>query len=178
MELHDLPKPQDLMNIDLEKTPETPWMDTPVDFRDGTYSYPAAGKNLKRLGLANPREWSPTDQDWKLPDNWQEIIMKGFKERLDKYRSFRLFMDICVRCGACMDKCHFFLGSGDPKNMPVLRAELIRSVYRNDFTVLGRMLGRFAGARETHRRRAQRVVLLLLPVYRVQALFSLLSIRD
>ena len=36
----------------------------------------------------------------------------------------------CVRCGACADKCHFFLGSGDPKNMPVLRAELLRSVYR------------------------------------------------
>ena len=39
-------------------------------------------------------------------------------------------MDICVRCGACADKCHFYLGSGDPKNMPVLRAELLRSVYR------------------------------------------------
>jgi Fe-S oxidoreductase len=57
-------------------------------------------------------------------------------------------MDICVRCGACSDKCHFFIGSGDPKNMPVLRAELIRSVYRNDFTLVGKMLGRFAGARE------------------------------
>ena len=102
-------------------------------------SYPAAGKNLKYLDIPNPREWSPTDEDWKLPDNWQEIILTGFKERLEKYRSFRLFMDICVRCGACADKCHFFLGSGDPKNMPVLRAELIRSVYRNDFTTAGKL---------------------------------------
>jgi epoxyqueuosine reductase QueG len=30
------------------------------------------------------------------------------------------------RCGACADKCHFYIGSGDPKNMPVLRAELLR----------------------------------------------------
>jgi Fe-S oxidoreductase len=74
--------------------------------------------------------------------------MQGMKERLEKYRSFRLFMDICVRCGACADKCHFFIGSGDPKNMPVLRAELIRSVYRNDFTLVGKMLGRFGGGRE------------------------------
>ncbi len=148
MDLHDLPKPQDLMNINLNKPPETGWMDNPAVFRDGTYSYPAAGKNLKRLGMPNPREWAPTDQDWKLPDNWQEIILKGMKERLEKYRSFRLFMDICVRCGACADKCHFFIGSGDPKNMPVLRAELIRSVYRNDFTLLGKMLGRFGGGRE------------------------------
>jgi Fe-S oxidoreductase len=56
-------------------------------------------------------------------------------------------MDICVRCGACADKCHFFIGTGDPKNMPVLRAELLRSVYRNDFTLMGKLLGRFAGAR-------------------------------
>ncbi|MBV6504583.1 MAG: hypothetical protein ILNGONEN_00131 [Syntrophorhabdaceae bacterium] len=67
---------------------------------------------------------------------------------LRKHRSFRLFLDICVRCGACADKCHFFLGSGDPKNMPVLRAELLRSVYRRYFTLSGRLFGRFAGARD------------------------------
>ncbi|MHB8204111.1 MAG: 4Fe-4S dicluster domain-containing protein, partial [Desulfomonilaceae bacterium] len=148
MDLHDLPKPQDLMDIDLNKPPETGWMNNPAVFKDGTYSYPAAGKNLKILGMPNPRQWAPTDEDWKLPENWQEIILKGMKERLEKYRSFRLFMDICVRCGACADKCHFFIGSGDPKNMPVLRAELIRSVYRKDFTLLGKMLGRFGGGRE------------------------------
>jgi Fe-S oxidoreductase len=70
------------------------------------------------------------------------------KELLSKYRSFKLFMDICVRCGACADKCHFFLGSGDPKNMPVLRAELLRSIYRGEFTVAGRLLGRLAGGRK------------------------------
>ena len=57
--------------------------------------------------------------------------------------------------GACDDKCHFFIGSGDPKNMPVLRAELLRSVYRNDFTTAGKILGslgknfkKIIGARE------------------------------
>ena len=103
MSVDKLLKPQDLMKIDLQKTPETGWLDTPTVFRDGTYSYPAAPKNLKYLGLANPREWSPADQDWKLPENWKEILYNGFKERLSKYRSFRLFMDICVRCGACAD---------------------------------------------------------------------------
>ena len=88
------------------------------------------------------------DEDWQLPENWKEIILKGMKERLEKYRTFKIFMDICVRCGACADKCHFFIGTGDPKNMPVLRAELIRSVYRNDFTTAGKLLGRIGGARE------------------------------
>jgi Fe-S oxidoreductase len=57
-------------------------------------------------------------------------------------------MDICVRCGACADKCHFFVGSGDPKNMPVLRAELLRSVYRRYFTTAGRLCPTLAGARD------------------------------
>jgi Fe-S oxidoreductase len=148
MSLDKLPKPDALITPDELTTPETAWMDTPVNFRDGTYSYPGAAKNLRYLEMANPREWSPTAEDWKLPENWQEIIIKGFKERLEKYRSFRLFLDTCVRCGACADKCQFFIGSGDPKNMPVLRAELLRSVYRNDFTTLGKLLGRVAGARE------------------------------
>ena len=98
------------------------------------------------------------------------------KERLGKFRSFRLFMDICVRCGACADKCHFYLGSADPKNMPVMRAELMRSVYRRYFTLTGRFFGALAGGRETDRRRHQGVVLLLLPVHGVPPLFGLLPV--
>jgi Fe-S oxidoreductase len=130
--------------------PRRDWMDPAVDFeaRKGTWSYPGAAKNLRYLGFPNPREWSPADDDWKLPENWQQIIHDGLAERLSKYRSLRLFLDVCVRCGACADKCHFYLGSGDPKNMPVLRAELLRSVYRNDFTTAGKILGRVAGARK------------------------------
>ncbi len=139
--------PENLLAVDY-RPPETGWMDTPVDFRPGTWIYPGKAKHLEYLGLANPRPWSPTDEDWKLPENWKEIILAGIKERLEKYRSFKIFMDICVRCGACADKCHFYIGGGDPKNMPVLRAELLRSVYRNDFTTAGKILGRFAGGRE------------------------------
>ncbi|GAB6906925.1 Hdr-like menaquinol oxidoreductase iron-sulfur subunit [Desulfosarcina cetonica] len=123
------------------------WMDTPVDIRKGMYCYAANPKSVETLGLPNARAWNPLDDDWKLPENWQQIIFEGFRERLEKFRSFKVFMDICVRCGACADKCHFFIGTGDPKNMPVLRAELLRSVYRNDFTKMGKILGRLGGAR-------------------------------
>ena len=80
--------------------------------------------------------------------NWKQIILEGMRERLDKFRSLKIFMDICVRCGACADKCHFYIGSGDPKNMPVLRAELLRSVYRKDFSLAGKLMGKMVGARE------------------------------
>ena len=128
-------------------SPAKEWMDTPAEFRPGNWAYSAKKPAVEALKMPNARDWSPDDEDWKLPENWKEIISEGFKERLDKFRSFKVFMDICVRCGACADKCHFFLGSGDPKNMPVLRAELLRSVYRNDFTLAGKLLKKFAGAR-------------------------------
>jgi Fe-S oxidoreductase len=141
-----IPKPDQLLNISY-KPPVTKWMETTVDFRPGTWCYGSKPDSMNALGLPNPRKWSPEDEDWKLPENWQEIIMEGLRERLSKYRSLQLFMDICVRCGACGDKCHFYLGTGDPKNMPVLRAELLRSVYRKDFTAAGKILGKLAGAR-------------------------------
>lgn len=96
-------------------------MDTPAEFKPGTYCYGARGRNLEIVDFPNARDWSPNDEDWKLPENWKEIIIEGMAERMSKYRSFKLFMDVCVRCGACADKCHFYMGTGDPKNMPVLK---------------------------------------------------------
>jgi Fe-S oxidoreductase len=142
-----LPKPEELSKIDFNP-PKTGWMETPVVFKEGMFCHGSKPKSIETIGFPNPREWRPADADWKLPENWKEIILEGIADRLKKYRSFQLFMDICVRCGACADKCHFFIGTGDPKNMPVLRAELIRSVYRKEFTAAGKILGRMAGARD------------------------------
>ena len=142
-----LPKPEELSKIDYTP-PKTGWMDTPVEFKEGMFCHGSKPKSLEIVGFPNPRDWRPADADWKLPENWKQILLEGIAERLEKYRSFRLFMDICVRCGACADKCHFFIGTGDPKNMPVLRAELIRSVYRKEFTLAGKIFGKMAGARE------------------------------
>jgi Fe-S oxidoreductase len=140
---------EQLLQIDYAP-PKRDWTDPGVDFeaRRGTWSYPGKAKALQYMGFPNPREWSPTDADWQLPEGWEKIIHDGFKERLEKYRSLKVFMDICVRCGACADKCHFYIGSGDPKNMPVLRAELLRSIYRQDFTAAGRILGTLGGSRK------------------------------
>lgn len=139
--------PEPLLQIE-QKPAQKDWRNPQVEFRKGVFCYSAAAKNLKALGLPNPREWQPFDADWKLPPDWKQILLDGMKERLAKYRTFRLFMDICVRCGACADKCHFYLGSGDPKNMPVLRAELMRSIYRRYFTATGQLFGALAGTRE------------------------------
>ena len=134
--------------------PTKGWMDVPAVFKPGNYAYPAKKEIIeyldsqKGVSFPNAREWSPEDEDWKLPENWKEIILQGIADRLDRFRSLKIFMDCCVRCGACADKCHFFLGTGDPKNMPVLRAELLRSVYRQNFTRAGKILGKMVGGRE------------------------------
>jgi Fe-S oxidoreductase len=138
---------------DMAKVSHTPpllggWMHRPVDIKSGIYCYPAKPASLEYVGFPHAREWSPAEEDWKLPPNWKEIILEGLRERLERFRSLKLFMDICVRCGACSDKCHFFVGGGDPRNMPVLRAELLRSVYRKEFTTAGKIMGEIAGARE------------------------------
>jgi len=140
-------KPDEMASIDYT-APSENWMDTKVNIVKGRYCYSGSKKHVEYLGEPNPREWQPHDDDWQLPENWKEILIEGFEERLGKFRSLRLFMDCCVRCGACADKCHYFIGSGDPKNMPVLRAELMRSVYRKRFTKVGKFLGKLAGARD------------------------------
>ncbi|MBF0466868.1 MAG: (Fe-S)-binding protein [Nitrospirae bacterium] len=76
-----------------------------------------------------------------LVPNWKEVFLKKMDEILKKYRSVKLFLNICVRCGACTDKCHYFIGTADPNNMPVARAELMRKVYRRYFTWQGKLLG-------------------------------------
>ena len=126
----------------------TDWLGAATEFKPDMYCYGAKARSLEAVGMPNARDFSPAEEDWKLPEDWVALIVKGMEERLDKYRSFRLFMDVCVRCGACADKCHFHLGSGDPLNMPVQRAELLRSVYRRYFTVAGRLFGPLVGARD------------------------------
>ncbi|MDO9242403.1 MAG: (Fe-S)-binding protein, partial [Rhodocyclaceae bacterium] len=84
----------------------------------------------------------------KLVDNWQEKAIEKFGELLGKYRSLKVFMDSCVHCGACTDKCHYFISTGDPKNMPVARQDLMRSVYRRYFTLPGKLFPSLVGARD------------------------------
>ena len=141
-------KPEEMAKVNHTPPLLSGWMHRPTEIKSGIYCYPSKPSSLAYVGFPHAREWSPMDEDWKLPPNWKQIILEGLRERLEKFRSLKIFMDICVRCGACSDKCHFFIGGGDPRNMPVLRAELLRSVYRKEFTTAGKLMGEIAGARE------------------------------
>ena len=90
----------------------------------------------------------PAGEDKGLIDGWKETFLAQLKDKLGKYRSLQVFMDTCVKCGACTDKCHYFIGTSDPKNMPVARQDLLRKVYRRYFTFAGKWFPKLVGAVE------------------------------
>ena len=82
----------------------------------------------------------------ELVDDWEAKAIEKMGDLLGKYRSLQVYLDSCVKCGACTDKCHYFLGTGDPKNMPVARQDLLRKVYRRYFTFAGKYFPKLVGA--------------------------------
>jgi Fe-S oxidoreductase len=97
--------------------------------------YVAPGKVQEAIGFPG-----------ELAEGWEQRAVAKLGELLGKYRSLRVYMDACVHCGACSDKCHYYLGTGDPKNMPVARQDLMRAVYRRYFTFAGKHFPRLVGA--------------------------------
>lgn len=99
--------------------------------------YRAKPETQARLGFAST-----------LIADWQARAVESLGEAVEGHRGLKIWMDACVKCGACTDKCHFYIGTGDPKNMPVARQDLLRSVYRRYHTFLGRYLPWVVGARD------------------------------
>ncbi len=97
--------------------------------------YPAAPNHMQPLGFPG-----------ELVEDWHDKAIARLGELVNNSRALRVYLDSCVKCGACTDKCHYFLGTGDPKNMPVARQDLLRKVYRRHFTFAGKYLPWLVGA--------------------------------
>ena len=106
----------------------------------GGKSHLAPKTDLASLGF-------PTE----LVPDWKEKAVAKLAELLTKYKSLQVYLDICVKCGSCTDKCQFYLGTKDPRNMPVARQELLRKVYRRYFTLGGKVLGPLVDAEDLTR---------------------------
>ena len=118
---------------ELKEFPEIPHI------REGVmaHSKPFVAKEAHQEPLGFPSE---------LVDNWEQVALDKMDELRGKYRGFQVFLDSCVKCGACTDKCHYYLGTSDPKNMPVARQDLLRKVYRRNFTFAGKYFPKLVGA--------------------------------
>ena len=91
----------------------------------------------------------------ELVPDWHDKALAKLGDILAKNRALQVYLDACVHCGACTDKCHYFLGTGDPRNMPVARQDLLRSVYRRHFTLPGKLFGSLVGAQELTQERLE-----------------------
>ncbi len=106
-----------------------------VDAMKGTHPFVSRPEFDNQLGYPG-----------ELPENWKERVIEKMGDLLKRYRSLQVFMDSCIKCGACTDKCHYFIGTQDPKNMPVARQDLLRKVYRRYFTFAGKYFPKLVGA--------------------------------
>ncbi len=96
--------------------------------------------------VAQEKFQAPLGFPGELADDWKDVAIEKLGALLKTNRGLRVFMDSCVKCGACTDKCHYFLGTSDPRNMPVARQDLLRGVYRRYFTLPGKYFPKLVGA--------------------------------
>jgi len=101
-----------------------------------------------RTFVAKAEYQTPIGFPGELVENWEQKAVDKLGELVSKSRALQVFLDSCVKCGACTDKCHYFLGTDDPKNMPVARQDLLRSVYRRYYTFAGKVVPWLVGARD------------------------------
>ncbi len=98
--------------------------------------------------VAKPDLQKPLGFPGELVPDWEKVAVTKLGELVSQSRALQVFLDSCVKCGACTDKCHYYLGTGDPKNMPVARQDLLRSVYRRYYTFAGKHFPKLVGARD------------------------------
>ncbi len=55
-------------------------------------------------------------------------------------RPLQYYEDICVRCGACIDACHFYAASKDPAHIPAYRMMLMKKAIQSGTTGKGNLL--------------------------------------
>ncbi len=130
----------------MAKFDETPIVKDPA--KDGILAAPELREHASRevhCYPSKPKDTSMIDLPTERVSDWQEKAVAKLGELLNKNKALRVYMDICVRCGACTDKCQFYLGTGDPQNFPVARAELLRQVYRRYFTPAGQLPAELGG---------------------------------
>ncbi|MCP4566186.1 MAG: (Fe-S)-binding protein [FCB group bacterium] len=67
-----------------------------------------------------------------------------------KHSNYRLALDHYVRmsakCSRCATTCQVYQATGDPKDIPCYRSELLLGVYRRHFTMGGMLVGRLVGS--------------------------------
>ncbi len=80
--------------------------------------------------------------------SWQERFLAAFAAIL-RHSNYRFLIDLYARtsakCGRCATSCQVYQASGDPRDVPCYRTNLLLDVYREYFTPVGRLRSRLSG---------------------------------
>ncbi len=86
-------------------------------------------------------------EDYDVNDRPRQFL-QAFAAIL-KHSNYRLALDHYIRtsakCSRCATTCQVFQATGDLKDIPCYRTELLLSIYRRHFTMGGMLRGRIAG---------------------------------
>lgn len=86
-------------------------------------------------------------EDYNVADRPRRFL-EAFAAIL-KHSNYRLALDHYIRmsakCSRCATTCQVFQATGDLKDIPCYRSELLLSIYRRHFTMGGMLRGRLAG---------------------------------
>ena len=58
-----------------------------------------------------------------------------------------MYLGTCAKCNNCAEQCQVYQTSGDQRDLPAWRSDLLRKVYKKYFTRSGKLFGRLVGAK-------------------------------
>jgi Fe-S oxidoreductase len=68
--------------------------------------------------------------------------INALKQQVDS--SVAAFFSSCVHCGMCAQACLFYTETGDPERTPINKTELLRRIWKSEYTLFGR-IGKILG---------------------------------
>ncbi len=92
-----------------------------------------------------------------------DIKIKTALEVLNSHDDSKLIshLNSCVHCGLCAKTCLYYLTIGDERFIPARKVELVSSIYRRYFTVMGKVLPALVSARKLDDKMIEEMVDLL-----------------
>jgi Fe-S oxidoreductase len=88
----------------------------------------------------------------KLENLTDEDIEKILAEFRRRFRAADVAaVHTCVRCGLCADACHYYLTSGELKDMPAYKLNLVLGVFKRHFAPSGKLMSGWTGAKKLDR---------------------------
>ena len=66
----------------------------------------------------------------RIEQTINRVLTKESAARLEVY------LQTCVHCGLCAEACHYYIGTEDPKYTPIRKLDLIKKVYKREYSPL------------------------------------------